>query len=83
DKKKPVTKAGDSATLAITLTGSSLHTAGFDTEGIVNTVATGKKGVDRNIQTAIVLGGVSYYAQAKATYVLSKGTGQLTGRAQK
>jgi len=83
DKKNPVTKTGDTATLAITLTGSSLHTAGFDTEGIVNTVATGKKGVDRNIQTAIVIGGVSYYAQAKATYVYNKGTGQLLGRAQK
>ncbi|MGD0090914.1 MAG: hypothetical protein ABSE73_13435, partial [Planctomycetota bacterium] len=83
DKKNPVTKTGDQATVAITLTGSSLHTAGFDTEGIVNTVATGKKGVARNIQIAIVIGGVSYYAQAKATYIYNKGTGQLTGRAQK
>ena len=55
----PVTKAGDKAKLTITLTGSSLHEAGFDTEGIVNTVDTGKKGIDRYIQTAIVLGGVS------------------------
>ena len=78
-----MTKSGDQATLAITLSGSSLHIAGLDTDGIVNTIATGKKGVDRYIQTAIVIGGVSYYAQAKAAYVLTKGTGQLTGRAQK
>ncbi|MGD0093792.1 MAG: hypothetical protein ABSE73_28115, partial [Planctomycetota bacterium] len=89
DKKNPVTKTGDQATLAITLAGKSLDAAGFDTEGIVKsdatgkTLVTGKKGVDRNIQTAIVIGGVSYYAQAKAAYVLTKGTGQLTGRAQK
>ncbi|MGD0089090.1 MAG: kelch repeat-containing protein, partial [Planctomycetota bacterium] len=83
DKKNPVTKAGDQATLAITLTGSGLDAAGFDTEGIVTTVATGKKGIDRQIQVAIVIAGVSYYAQAKATYVYNKGTGQLTGRAAK
>lgn len=82
-KKNLVTKAGDQAKLTITLTGSSLHTAGFDTEGIVNTVATGKKGIERQIQTAIVIGGVSYYAQAKATYVYNKDTGQLAGRTQK
>ena len=33
----PVTKTGDNAKLSIMLTGQSLHTAGFDTEGIVNT----------------------------------------------
>ncbi|MGD0092441.1 MAG: hypothetical protein ABSE73_21200, partial [Planctomycetota bacterium] len=74
---------GAQATLAITLNGSSLHTAGFDTEGIVNTVATGKKGISRQIQVALVIDGVSYYTQANATYVLSKGTGQLTGRMKK
>ncbi|MGD0094529.1 MAG: hypothetical protein ABSE73_31860 [Planctomycetota bacterium] len=32
DKKNPVTKTGNTATLAIALTGSSLHTAGFDVD---------------------------------------------------
>ena len=77
------TVGGEKAKVMITLSGSSLHTAGFDTEGIVNTGLAEKQAVPRSIQTAIVLGGVSYYAQASVNYTLKKGTGMLQGRTEK
>jgi hypothetical protein len=77
------TKGGEKAKVTITLQGTSLDAAGFDTEGIVNTGLTDKVPVPRSIQTAIVLGGVSYYAQASVNYTLKKGTGMLQGRTEK
>lgn len=83
DKKNPVTKTGDKAKITITLQGKNLHLAGFDTEGITNQGLTPKQAVDRHIQVALVIGGVSYYHQAKSSYVLNKDTGQLMGRLAK
>jgi len=83
DKSNPITKGGEKAKVTILLMGANLDLAGFDTEGIVNTGLTEKLAVPRNIQTAIVLGGVSYYAQAQVNYTYKKGTGMLQGRTDK
>ena len=82
-KGTTATSGGEKAKVTIMLYGSSLHAAGFDTEGIVNTGLTEKQAVPRSIQTAIVLGGVSYYAQAQVNYTLKKGTGMLQGRTER
>ena len=76
DRKTLQTKAGK-ARITITMARARLHDAGFDTEGIVNTITPGKTKLPRSIQMAIMLDGVSYYSQAKATYTFNKGTGQL------
>ncbi|MCY3017600.1 MAG: SBBP repeat-containing protein [Planctomycetota bacterium] len=80
DKTNPVTKGGEKAKVTISMKGTSLDSAGFDTEGVVNTGLADKVPVPRDIQTAVVVGGVSYYAQAKVNYTLKKGTGMLQGR---
>ena len=74
------TQGGEKAKVTIMLYGSGLDAVGFDTEGIVNTGLTDKQPVPRQIQTAIVLGGVPYYAQSQVNYTLNRGTGMLQGR---
>jgi hypothetical protein len=77
-KDATVAAGGEAATLQIQFSLANLDARGFDTEGIVAQLRAeeaGMKSVPRTIQIAIVLGGVSYEAQASVDYKLSsKGT---------
>jgi hypothetical protein len=80
------TTAGQSASFSVTISGTALSDAGFDTEGITNSVRADEKGlkaVPRSLQVAAIFAGVSYKLNANVQYSLSpKGdSGKLTGRA--
>ncbi|HEY3323560.1 MAG TPA: hypothetical protein VGP72_24110 [Planctomycetota bacterium] len=70
------TTAGMKARLALTLSGTLLHDKGLDTEGITSSrTLTQKTKYLRRIQTAIVLGGVSYETIAPVDYMYSDQSG--------
>ena len=80
DKATGLTVAGQKAQVSLTLQGTDLSAAGFDTEGVVNTGIPEKLAQPRKIQVALVMGGVSYYGQVDVSYTLSKNVGQIQGR---
>ena len=70
------TKAGDKAKLSITISGSRLHDLGLDTEGITNSRdLTAKQKYARTVQTAVVLGGVSYETLVNVDYMYAETSG--------
>jgi len=80
------TTAGQSASFSVTISGSGLSDAGFDTEGITNSVRADEKdlkAVPRSLQVAAIFAGVAYKLNANVQYSLSpKGdSGKLAGRA--
>ena len=77
DKTLHLTKQGDKAKITLVISGTSLHTAGLDTEGIVNTGLSNGVPVSRQIQAAIVIGGVSYFTPISVMYTLKNGTGTI------
>lgn len=85
-KGKTVTAGGEVAQVQVTLNTADMDINGFDTEGITPTLATGedpKKAASRNIQLALVLGGVPYETLAPVQFKVSSkmDAGTLTGRA--
>jgi N-acetylneuraminic acid mutarotase len=68
------TQAGTKAKVSFQLSGPRLNELGLDTEGITRNVAPKTK-VSRTIQTALVLGGVSYAALIEVDYSYSDTSG--------
>jgi hypothetical protein len=67
---------GELATITVTYSIADLDVLGFDTEGITSAPATGiesnQKAIRREIQFAVLLGGVTYDAKVTVNYKLSK-----------
>ncbi|HYG74282.1 MAG TPA: autotransporter-associated beta strand repeat-containing protein [Planctomycetota bacterium] len=75
EKGKTETAAGQMADVDITLSLADMSAKGFNTEGIAPTVLSseaGAKSVKRKIQTALVIGGVSYESTFEVDFKLSK-----------
>ena len=84
-KGQTTSTAGSLAKFSITISNTGLSAAGFDSDGITNTLKsteTGKKSVPRTIQVALVYGGQTYQIAASVNYSLSsKGDkGTIAGR---
>jgi len=84
-KGSTITAGGEETSVQVQFSLANLDQQGFDTEGIVAQLAPaeqGSKSVQRSIQIALVIAGVSYEAQAPVDFKLSsKGdSGQIKGR---
>lgn len=69
------TTAGQTATVFISMSGSSFSANGFDTEGITNNVLPAEKAaksINRSIQIAMVVEGTPYTLAAPVSFKLSK-----------
>jgi hypothetical protein len=80
------TTGGELATMSLTLSTKNMSAKGFDTEGIVAQLASAEEGtktVDRSIQVAVMLDGVTYELLAPVQFKLSNNTGQITGKGAK
>jgi len=85
DKTTGLTTAGQVAKLTITMSTENMDLKGFDTEGITTALRTdeaGQKTVPREIQVAMVLGGVAYEALVPVSFKLSTSaeSGQMSSR---
>jgi len=77
------TSGGEHAQASVTLNLVDMDKAGFDTEGVTGQLRpdeAGQTSVPRQVQLAIVLGGVSYETLSDVEFKVSKGleTGQIT-----
>lgn len=79
-KGSTVTEAGQRAKIDIQLASPDLDANGFDTEGITPRVNTTKAKIDRTIQVAVVLAGVSYEIQAPVSFTPSEESGAFVTR---
>jgi hypothetical protein len=85
-KGTTVTAVGMKASVDITFSTEDMDLKGFDTEGITSSlrsVEVGMKTVPRQIQAAMVLGGISYANLIPVEFKLStkQDSGQINGRA--
>jgi hypothetical protein len=84
-KGTTATTAGQLATVTIGFSSLNMSANGFDTEGVTGSVRSdevGEKSVTRNIQVALVIGGVAYDSLAPVQFKLSKkkDAGAISGR---
>lgn len=84
-KGTTITAGGEKTSVQVQFSLANLDQQGFDTEGIVAQLAAseqGSKSVQRSIQIALVIAGVSYEAQAPVDFKLSSkaDSGQIKGR---
>lgn len=84
-KGTTTTTAGQLASVTIGLSALNMSANGFDTEGVTSKIRSdeaGAKSVTRNIQVALVIGGVAYDSLDEVQFKLSKkqDAGAISGR---